>query len=332
VLAIKQTIYRVGSNSPIVEELTRAAVNGKQVSTLIELKARFDEENNIEWARALEKTGVHVVYGSIELKTHCKVVLVVRKDHDGIRRYVHLSTGNYNAKTARSYTDLGLFTCNPEIGADVSTLFNALTGYSFKPNYRKLLVSPHGVRAGLFNRIEREIEHAKAGRPARIIFKINALVDFASVDMLYKASQAGVQVDLVVRTQCCLQPGIPDLSENIHVTSIVGRYLEHSRIYYFSNGGDEAQSEIYLGSADLMQRNLDHRVETLFPIENVALKQHIYEEILLRYLRDNQKARVLLPDGRYDRVLPTSGAEPFEVQEWFSKHSVDDSLLSAGVK
>jgi len=319
VLAIKQTIYRVGSHSPVVEELAKAAVNGKQVSTLVELKARFDEENNIEWARALEKAGVHVVYGSIELKTHCKVLLVVRKEPDGIRRYVHLSTGNYNVKTARGYTDLGFFTCNPDIGADASMLFNSLTGYSYQPKFRKLLVSPHGVREGLFQRIKREIEHAQAGRPAHIIFKINALVDFASVDMLYKASQAGVKVDLVVRTLCCLRPGVPGLSENIRVTSIVGRNLEHSRIYYFCNGGGN-QQEIYLGSADLMQRNLDRRVETLFPIENAALKEHLYTNILQPYLRDNQKARVLLPDGRYDRVMPDTGEAAFDAQNWFSTH------------
>lgn len=330
VLAIKQTIYRVGSNSPIVEELARAAVDGKQVATLVELKARFDEENNIEWARALEKAGVHVVYGSIELKTHCKVLLVVRQEADGIRRYVHLSTGNYNAKTARGYTDLGFFTCNPDIGADVSALFNALTGYSYRPSYRKLMVSPGGVRKGLFDRIEREIEHAKAGRPARIIFKINALVDFPAIDMLYKASEAGVKVDLIIRTHSCLRPGITNLSENIRVISIVGRFLEHSRIYCFYNGGDDNQ-EIFLGSADMMPRNLDRRVETLFPIENPALKEHIYNDILMQYLRDNTQARVLLPDGTYDRLTPAPNETPFDVQEWFIKHSGDFEAVTSAL-
>lgn len=326
VLAIKQTIYRVGSNSPIVEELARAAVNGKQVATLVELKARFDEENNIEWARALEKAGVHVVYGSIELKTHCKVLLVVRQEADGIRRYVHLSTGNYNAKTARGYTDLGFFTCNPDIGADVSALFNSLTGYSYRPSYRKLMVSPGGVRKGLFDRIEREIEHAKAGLPARIIFKINALVDFPAIDKLYEASQAGVKVDLIVRTHSCLKPGITNLSENIRVISIVGRFLEHSRIYYFYNGGEDSQ-EIFLGSADLMPRNLDRRVETLFPIENAAIKEHIYNDILMQYLRDNTQSRLLLPNGTYDRLTPGPDKIPFDVQEWFIKHASDSDLM-----
>jgi polyphosphate kinase len=320
VLAIKQAIYRVGSNSPIVEALTRAALNGKQVSVLVELKARFDEENNIEWARALEKAGVHVVYGSIETKTHCKIALVVRKEADGIRRYVHLGTGNYNVKTARVYTDLGLMTCRPDLGADASILFNSLTGYSVAPTYSKMLVSPHAMRSGILNKIEREIEHARAGRESYLIFKVNALVDFAAIDALYRASQAGVKVNLVVRHSCSLVPGIPGLSENIRVISIVGRFLEHSRIYYFRNGSEEDE-EIYLGSADLMPRNLDRRVETLFPVEDPVLKHYISHDILASYLKDNQKARLLLPDGTYDRVVPEPNEASFSAQSYFLHHS-----------
>jgi polyphosphate kinase len=323
VLAIKQTIYRVGSNSPIVEALARAALNGKQVSVLVELKARFDEENNIEWARALEKAGVHVVYGSIETKTHCKIALVVRKDNDGIRRYVHLGTGNYNVKTARIYTDMGLMTCRPDLGADASILFNSLTGYSIAPTYRKLLVSPHALRQGLLDRIEREIAHARAGRVAHLIFKINALVDFSSIDALYRASQAGVKVDLIVRGSCSLVPGVPGLSENIRVISIVGRFLEHSRIYYFRNG---EEPEVYLGSADLMQRNLDRRVETLFPIEDPSIRQYIIEDILPAYLKDNQHARLLNRDGTYERLIPAPGETPFDVQSYFLQHYLETEV------
>lgn len=316
VLAIKQTIYRVGSNSPIVEALADASLNGKQVSVLVELKARFDEENNIEWARALEKAGVHVVYGDIGLKTHCKVLLIVRKETDGIRRYVHLGTGNYNAKTARLYTDLGLFTCDPAIGDDVTALFNTLTGYSMVSDYAKLLVSPSGIRRGILKRVEREIEHAKAGRPARIILKMNSLTDFRSADALYKASQAGVQVDLIIRASCCLVPGVPGLSDRIRVTSIVGRFLEHHRIYYFRNGGGDSE-EVWLGSADMMQRNLDRRVETLFPLECPALKRAVVDNMLGAYLRDTRNARVLQPDGTYTRVNPPDGVQPFDSQVWF---------------
>lgn len=320
VLAIKQTIYRVGSNSPIVEALSEASENGKQVSVLVELKARFDEENNIEWARALEKAGVHVVYGDIVLKTHCKVLLVVRKEPDGIRRYVHLSTGNYNAKTARMYTDLCLFTCNPAIGQDVSDLFNSLTGYSVIDQYRKLLVSPGGIRRGLTERIEREIEHAKAGRGGHIIFKINSLTDFQSAEELYKASNAGVKIDLIIRGSCSVVPGIKGQSANIRVTSIVGRFLEHERIYYFSNGGGE-HSEVWLGSADVMQRNLDRRVETLFPIEDSALKDYLINGLLAAYLKDNQKSRLLLADGTYKRIEPGPDEPLFDSQSWFLRRS-----------
>ncbi|NWJ48115.1 MAG: polyphosphate kinase 1 [Chloroflexi bacterium] len=320
VLAIKQTIYRVGSNSPIVEALAEASLNGKQVSVLVELKARFDEENNIEWARALEKAGVHVVYGDIELKTHCKILLVVRKEPDGIRRYVHLSTGNYNYKTARVYTDIGLFTCQPDLGADASALFNSLTGYSLNTAYRKLLVSPGGIRQGLLERINREIEHVKAGRGGQLIFKVNALTDFKLIDALYEASQAGVSIDLIIRNSCCIIPGVKGLSENIRVISIVGRFLEHHRVFYFRNG-DESAEEVWLGSADMMQRNLDRRVETTFPVEDLILKDWLIKEVLASYLKDNQKARLLLPDGAYNHIRPKSGEPAFNAQLWFLRRS-----------
>ncbi len=321
VLAIKQTIYRVGSNSPIIAALAQASDNGKQVSVMVELKARFDEENNIEWARALERAGVHVVYSGIELKTHCKVLLVVRRDADGIRRYVHMGTGNYNARTSRLYTDLGLFTCDPDIGEDASALFNVLTGYSVNSGYRKIIVSPGGIRKGLLERIEREIEHVKAGRRGHIVFKMNSLTDYRSADALYRAGQAGVKVDLVIRSSCCLMPGVEGLSENIRVLSIVGRFLEHHRIYYFRNGGDDHE-EVWLGSADVMQRNLDRRVETLFPIESARLRKRVIHHILMPHLKDNQKARLLLPDGTYRRVQPDAGEAPFDVQAWFMGQTV----------
>lgn len=296
VLAIKQTLYRVGGNSPIVEALKRARENNKQVAVLVELKARFDEENNIVWARALEAAGVHVVYGLLGLKTHSKVALVVRREPDGLRRYVHLGTGNYNASTSRVYTDVGLFTCRPEIGADVSELFNFLTGYSKQRHYRKLLVAPVNLRNSIANLIRREIVHKKAGRPARLVFKMNALTDPQMVRLLYEASQAGVEIDLMIRGICCLRPGVPGVSETIRVTSIVGRFLEHSRVFYFANGGSE---EIYLGSADLMERNLDRRVEVLFPILDPIIAQTMRDEILGTYQADNVKARYLRPDGTY---------------------------------
>jgi len=316
VLAIKQTIYRVGSKSPIVDALAQASLNGKQVSVLVELKARFDEENNIEWARALERVGVHVVYGDMALKTHCKVLFVVRKEPDGIRRYVHLGTGNYNAKTARLYTDLGLFTCNPDIADDVTALFNSLTGYSVQNEYRKLLVSPGGIRKGLFERIDREIAHAREGRGGHIILKMNSLTDFRSAEALYRASEAGVKIELIIRASCCLVPGVPGLSENIRVISIVGRFLEHHRIYYFRNGGGDAE-EVWLGSADMMQRNLDRRVETLFPIDDPEIRRWLVEGVLAAYLRDTVQARLLLPDGRYERILPQDEAAVFDSQAYF---------------
>jgi polyphosphate kinase len=311
VVAIKMTLYRVGPDSPIVAALREARENGIQVSALIELKARFDEANNIEWAQALEKAGVHVVYGLLGLKVHTKMCLIVRREADGMRRYVHLGTGNYNPVTAKIYTDLGLLSSDPDLGADVSDLFHALTGYSAKTDYEKILVSPHSMRKALLQRIDREIKvHRKEGG-GRLIFKMNSLVDKACIKKLYKASQAGVQIDLNVRGICCLRPGVDRVSENIRVTSIVGRFLEHARAYYFRNGGDE---EILVGSADLMPRNLNGRVELLFPVENERLKRAIRDDILLEQLEDNIRARRLLPDGSYERLRPQEGDKDRDCQ------------------
>ncbi|HND49015.1 MAG TPA: polyphosphate kinase 1 [Anaerolineales bacterium] len=311
VLAIKQTVYRVGSNSPVVEALLEAAERGKQVAVLMELKARFDEESNIGWARRLEDAGVHVVYGLVGLKTHCKVAMVVRKEGEGIRRYLHLATGNYNVGTSRVYEDLGMFTCDEDMGADATDLFNFLTGYSTKKSYKKLLVAPVNLREQMQKLIQREIEHAKAGNKARIIFKMNSLVDMEIIQLLYQASQAGVKVDLFIRGMCCLRPGIKGVSENIRVVSIVGRYLEHSRIYYFQNNGDD---EVYMGSADLMPRNLNHRVEVVFPVENKSQVKFLRDKILGAYLKDNTRARILQPDGTYQRAQPGSDEKRFDVQ------------------
>jgi polyphosphate kinase len=322
VLAIKQTLYRVGSHSPIVGALLEAAEAGKQVAVLVELKARFDEENNIEWARALEQAGVHVTYGLIGLKTHCKVALVVRKEGDGIRRYVHLGTGNYNPATARGYTDMGLLTCHPDFGADVSDLFNYLTGYSKQTRYRKLLVAPIAMRAGLLALIEREIKHQAEHGNGRLIFKMNALVDPAIIEALYRASQSGVKVDLLVRGICCLRPGVPKVSDNIRVVSIVGRFLEHHRIFYFRNGGKE---EIFMGSADLMPRNLDNRVEVLFPIEDESIRAYVLSDVLEAYLRDNYKARVLQSDGSYARVMPPKDGPVLDAQAALLSQAGGDS-------
>ncbi|HYV76221.1 MAG TPA: polyphosphate kinase 1 [Candidatus Binatia bacterium] len=298
VLAIKITLYRVGRNAPVVDALLEAAENGKQIAVLLELKARFDEESNIGWARKLEEYGVHVVYGLLGLKVHCKAALIVRKEGDVIRRYAHLSTGNYNSVTAQLYTDIGMLTCDADIGADCSDLFNFLTGYSAKSKYRKLLVAPNSLRNRFEELLEREIDHQKAGRPARLILKMNSLVDRKMIQLLYEASQAGVKVDLLVRGICCLRPGVPGVSDNIHVTSIVGRFLEHSRIFYFLNGGEE---EIYLGSADLMPRNLNRRVEVLFPVRDAGLIATLRDDILGTYLKEQAKARHMLPDGKYVR-------------------------------
>ena len=303
VLAIKQTLYRT-SASPIIAALARAAQNGKQVTALVELKARMDEQNNIAWARTLEQAGVNVVYGIVGLKTHCKAALVVRREADGIRRYVHLSTGNYNPATARVYTDLGLFTAHPDFGEDTTALFNLLTGYAGGYKWKKLLVAPLDLRDQIVALIERERRHAQAGRPARIIVKMNALVEPSVIDALYGASQAGVTIELVIRGICCLRPGLPGVSENIRVISIVDKFLEHSRISYFENGGDP---EVYLASADWMPRNFWRRIETVFPIADPSLQARIVGDILQLVLADNVKARELLPDGTYRRRTRVEG-------------------------
>ena len=317
VLAIKQTLYRVGRNSPVVKTLLEASENGKQVAVLVELKARFDEESNIGWARMLESEGVHVVYGLLGLKTHSKIALVIRKEGERIRRYVHLATGNYNTVTAQLYTDLGFFTVDEEIGADATDLFNYLTGYSQKTDYRKLLVAPINLRQQMEALILREIEHHRKHHNGHLIFKMNALVDKPMIKLLYRASQAGVKVDLLVRGICCLRPGLPDVSENIRVISIVGRFLEHSRIYYFFNNGGE---EVYLGSADLMPRNIDRRVEVLFPVENQRLIRHLRDEVLNIYLEDNMKARFLKSDGSYELPKRDSDVPPLSSQVWLLSH------------
>lgn len=298
VLAIKQTLYRVSGNSPIIAALASAADNGKQVSVLVELKARFDEENNINWAKKLEKAGCHVIYGLVGLKTHSKITLVVRREEDGIRRYVHLGTGNYNDSTAKLYTDCGLMTCNPLIGEDATAVFNMLSGYSEPPAWNKLAVAPLWLRKQFLRLIRRETAFAKAGREARIIAKMNSLCDKEIIASLYEASCAGVTIELIIRGICCLKAGIPGLSERITVHSIVGNFLEHSRIFYFENGGD---SQIYMGSADWMPRNLDKRVEIVFPVENEKLKEEVFH-ILEVELEDNVKAHILQPDGTYEKV------------------------------
>lgn len=311
VLAIKQTVYRVGPNAPVVEALLDAAERGKQVAVLVELKARFDEESNIGWARTLEQAGVHVVYGFVGLKTHCKITMVIRKEGDGIRRYLHLATGNYNTVTSRTYEDIGIFTCDEDIGIDATDLFNNLTGYSIKRDYKKLLIAPVNLRQRLEHLIQREINHAKAGKKARLIFKINAIVDVQIIRLLYQASQAGVQVDLIVRGICCLRPGIKNVSENIRVISIVGRFLEHSRVYYFQNDGEE---EIYLGSADLMTRNLDHRVEVVFPVEDKEHIRYLRDEILNTYLKANIYTSTLESNGLYKRISPDASGKELDIQ------------------
>ena len=313
VLAIKMTLYRVGRNSPIVQSLLEAIENGKQVAVLVELKARFDEESNIEWARALESEGVHVVYGLVGLKVHCKIALIVRREADGIRRYMHLGTGNYNAATARLYTDFSVFTCNPELGADATDLFNFLTGYSHKADFHRLLVAPVTLRGRFADLIRREMA---LGSKGRLIFKMNALEDKSMIVLLYEASRAGVRIDLNVRGLCCLRPGMPGVSENITVRSIVGRFLEHSRVYYFGNGGKE---EVYLGSADLMPRNLDRRVEILFPVSSPAIVRWLRDVLLEKCLADNKKARIGRPDGTYS-FTPSTGIGAVDSQAWFLRN------------
>ena len=318
VLAIKQTLYRVSGNSPIVKALMEAAENGKQVTVLVELKARFDEENNIIWARKLEKAGCHVIYGLVGLKTHGKILLIVRNEDDGIKRYVHMGTGNYNDVTANFYTDIGLFTANTYVGEDASALFNMLSGYSMISEMNKLYIAPSGLRKKFISLIKREEDNAKSGKKANIIAKINSLVDKQIIEALYDASRAGVKIQLIVRGICCLRPGLKGVSENINVISIVGRFLEHSRIFYFSNDSNE---EIYLSSADWMNRNLDRRVEILFPIEEEENKHRI-KQFLNVYLSDNVKARVLNSDGTYSRVTCNEGDERINSQEYFSKKAI----------
>ena len=298
VLAIKQTLYRVSGNSPIIASLAQAAENGKQVSVLVELKARFDEENNIVWAKKLEQAGCHVIYGLVGLKTHSKIALVVRREEDGIRRYVHLGTGNYNDSTAKLYTDCGIFTCNEAIGEDATAVFNMLSGYSEPLSWNELVLAPIWLRTRFMHLIARETKHAREGKPARIVAKMNSLCDEGIIAALYEASAAGVKIELIVRGICCLKVGIPGISENIHVRSIVGNFLEHSRIFFFLNDGEE---EIYMGSADWMPRNLDRRVEILFPVLDDTLKEKV-KHILDVELADNTKAHVLKPDGEYEKI------------------------------
>jgi polyphosphate kinase len=318
VLAIKMTLYRTSGDSAIVKALINAAQNGKQVVALVELKARFDEANNIHWARALEEAGAHVVYGLVGLKTHCKALLIVRRDEDGIRHYAHLGTGNYHPRTARIYTDLSLFTTNEELTEELATLFNTLTGLAAYPGFKKLMVAPFDLGRRVREMIETERDHARAGREGRIIVKINSLVDENIIKALYEASCAGVKIDLIIRGICCLRPGIPGVSENIRVISIVGRFLEHSRIYYFANDGEP---KVYLASADWMPRNFYRRIEIAFPIESPKLREEIVQVILPAFLNDRVKARELLPDGTYMRLKPRPGEAHSQAQLFFRERS-----------
>jgi polyphosphate kinase len=314
VMAIKICLYRTGKNSPIPEALIEASERGKQVTAIVEIKARFDEENNIEWAGRLVEAGVHVVYGLVNLKTHSKVALVIRKEDHGLQTYVHIATGNYNPTTSKVYTDLGLLTANAEIGDDATDLFNFLTGFSRPREYTHLMVAPVNLRERMLALIEREIAHAEAGRPARIAAKINRLTDLEIIDALYRASQAGVKIDLIVRGSCMLRPGVEGLSQTVNVRSIVGQFLEHSRIFYFANGGED---DVYIGSADWMTRNLDRRVEVVTPILDSNLKRHLRDVVLGAYLKDNVKARILNADGFYEHVPTTPEDAPFNSQLHF---------------
>ncbi|MCU0532705.1 MAG: polyphosphate kinase 1 [Hydrococcus sp. Prado102] len=323
VLAIKMTLYRTSGDSPIVNALIAAAENGKQVAALVELKARFDEENNITWAKKLEQAGVHVVYGLVGLKTHTKIVLIVRQEGGKIRRYVHIGTGNYNYKTAKLYTDLGLLSCREELGADLTDLFNFLTGYSRQKSYRKLLVAPVNMRDRMVSLILREADRARQGKSGRIVAKMNALVDPKIIETLYEASQAGVKIDLIVRGICCLRPGVEGVSDNIRIISIIGRFLEHSRIFYFNNGGEE---EVYIGSADWMTRNLSRRVEAIAPIEDTQIAKEL-EEILGIMLCDNRQAWELQPDGSYIQLQPPENGREQSSQVSF----MEIAMRSAGI-
>lgn len=318
VLAIKMCLYRVGANSPIVPLLIEASERGKQVTVLIELKARFDEVNNIEWAKRLEEAGVHVIYGILGLKTHCKTTLIIRREGDSLHRYVHIATGNYNPQTSAFYTDLGLLTDDDEIGLDATELFNFLSAYSQREDFKKLLIAPINLREKMLELIKRETENARRGIPAKIVAKVNRLADVEIIKALYEASQAGVQIDLIVRGICMLRPGVEGLSENIRVRSIVGRLLEHSRVYHFANGGED---EVYLGSSDWMPRNLDRRVEVITPIECATLKKYLKDEFLTAYLQDKVKARELRADGTYEKLTPSAIEEAFNSQLSFQEKS-----------
>jgi polyphosphate kinase len=330
VVAIKQTLYRLGKDSPLIPALIEARDDDTQVAVLVELKARFDEENNITWAEELERHGVHVAYGLTGLKTHCKATLVVRREANGLRRYVHLATGNYNASTARLYEDFGYLTAREDIGADVSDLFNMLTGFTHQETYRRIWVAPNHMRTQLLEAIDREIEAHRRTGTGHLVFKVNSLVDRQAIRALYRASRAGVKIDLVVRGACCLRPGVPGWSENIRVISVIGRFLEHSRIYSFENGG---QREVYLGSADLMERNLDRRVEVVFPVEDRGWANEIRNEILPAYFRDTVGAWELNADGGYRRIEPAPGEEPFDVQEWLmNRYRLPPDWTMAGLR
>jgi polyphosphate kinase len=327
VVAIKMTLYRIGPNSPLIDLLIEAADGGKQVAVLVELKARLDERANIKWATRLESAGIHVVYGVENLKTHCKLCLVVRKELEGVRRYVHIGTGNYNATTAQIYTDFGLFTSDPEVGDDVQDVFNYLTGYSKRKEYRELLIAPVSLRARFLALLDRELDHARNGRPAHVIAKNNAVTDPAVIRALYRAAQAGVEIDLVVRGACCLKPGLAGVSDRIRVRSVVGRFLEHSRVYWFANGG---QPEVYIGSADLMERNLDRRVEALCRVRETVLADHIRTVALDAYLRDTERSYVLRGD-RYDAASADRGPSLNAQQhllEWYTTPPPDEDLAA----
>jgi polyphosphate kinase len=328
VLAIKITLYRTSGDSPIVEALIDAATAGKQVTAIVELRARFDEAANIQWARRLEEAGAHVIYGVVGLKTHCKALLVVRRDSDQIRRYVHLGTGNYHQRTARTYTDFGLLTSNPQLTEEVAIVFNTLTGLAGYPGLKKLMVAPFDLKQRLIAKIERERDNARAGKPARIVAKLNSLVDQEIIEKLYEASDAEVTIDLIVRGICCLRPKTPDLSEYIRVVSIVGRFLEHSRIYYFENGG---QPEVYLSSADWMPRNFIRRVEVAFPLETPALRDLVVRELLPRFLHDRVKARELQPDGSYRRLKP-EGSEERSQAQWHFREVTRERAKKQGTR
>jgi polyphosphate kinase len=318
VVAIKQTLYRLGKDSPLPAALMQARDDDTQVAVLVEVKARFDEENNITWAKQLEQYGVHVAYGLAGLKTHCKATLVVRRERDRLRRYVHLATGNYNATTARIYEDFGLFTARDDIGNDVSELFNVLTGFAHQDRYRKIWVAPNGLRQDVIEAIKAEVMAHRRSGAGHLIFKMNSLQDPEIVRALYAAAREGVKIDLIVRGICCLRPGVPGWSESVRVVSIVGRFLEHSRIFWFSGAG-EHPARLYLGSADMMQRNLDRRVEVVFPIEDPALQARVRDEILDAYLRDTINARQLHADGTWRPVPTPEGAKPFDVQSWLMR-------------